>query len=196
MTDLFIKVLDMSLTGAIVTCCVILVRLLLRRAPKIWSYALWSVVLFRLLCPVTVSVPAAPLELTAPQVTHYGEHTSTVSYIPARLTEPSAPTPSFGAEVVPTAGDALSAADICAVLWLCGVAVLILYSAVAYLQLRRDLVGAMHLEGNVYLADRIGTAFVLGLWLPRIYIPSSVPARERTFILAHEKHQRYLDQLL
>ena len=188
MTDLFIKVLDMSLTGAIVTCCVILVRLLLRRAPKIWSYALWSVVLFRLLCPVAVSVPAAPLELTAPQVTHYGEHTSTVSYIPARLTEPSAPTPSFGAEVVPTAGDALSAADICAVLWLCGVAVLILYSAVAYLQLRRDLVGAMHLEGNVYLADRIGTAFVLGLWPPRIYIPSSVPARERTFILAHEKH--------
>lgn len=188
MTDLFIKVLDMSFTGAIVICCVILVRSLLRRAPKIWSYALWSVVLFRLLCPVTISVPVAPLELTAPQVTDYGEHTSAISYIPAQLTELSVPGPSLGAETAAEAGNAVSVLDICAVLWLCGIVVLALYSAVAYLQLRRELVGAMHLEGNVYLADHIGTAFVLGLWMPRIYIPSCVPARERTFILAHERH--------
>lgn len=188
MTDLFIKVLDMSFTGAIVICCVILVRSLLRRAPKIWSYALWSVVLFRLLCPVAISVPAAPLELTAPQVTHYGEYASTISYIPAQLTELSVPGPSLGVEAAAEAGNAVSVLDICAVLWLCGIVVLALYSAVAYLQLRRELVGAMHLEGNVYLADHIGTAFVLGLWMPRIYIPSCVPARERTFILAHERH--------
>ena len=188
MTELFIKVLDMSFTGAIVICCVILVRSLLRRAPKIWSYALWSVVLFRLLCPVAISVPVAPLELTAPQVTHYGEYASTISYIPAQLTELSVPGPSFGAETAAEAGNAVSVLDICAVLWLCGIVVLALYSAVAYLQLRRELVGAMHLEGNVYLADHIGTAFVLGLWMPRIYIPSCVPARERTFILAHERH--------
>ena len=188
MTDLFIKVLDMSFTGAIVICCVILVRSLLRRAPKIWSYALWSVVLFRLLCPVAISVPVAPLELTAPQVTHYGEYTSAISYIPAQLTELSVPGPSLGAEAAAEAGNAVSVLDICAVLWLCGIVVLALYSAVAYLQLRRELVGAMHLEGNVYLADHIGTAFVLGLWMPRIYIPSCVPARERTFILAHERH--------
>ena len=188
MTDLFIKVLDMSFTGAIVICCVILVRSLLRRAPKIWSYALWSVVLFRLLCPVAISVPVAPLELTAPQVTHYGEYASTISYIPAQLTELSVPGPSLGAEAAAEAGNAVSVLDICAVLWLCGIVVLALYSAVAYLQLRRELVGAMHLEGNVYLADHIGTAFVLGLWMPRIYIPSCVPARERTFILAHERH--------
>ena len=146
MTDLFIKVLDMSFTGAIVICCVILVRSLLRRAPKIWSYALWSVVLFRLLCPVAISVPVAPLELTAPQVTHYGEYASTISYIPAQLTELSVPGPSLGAEAAAEAGNAVSVLDICAVLWLCGIVVLALYSAVAYLQLRRELVGAVHLE--------------------------------------------------
>ena len=188
MTELFTKVLDMSLTGAIVTCCVILVRLALRRAPKIWSYVLWSVVLFRLLCPVAISVPVVPLELTGPQVTCYGEYTSTVSYIPAQRAELPAAAAPFTEEALQRADNSVTVMEIGAVLWLCGIAVLMLYSAVVYLQLRKDLVGAMRLEGNVYLADHIGTPFVLGLWRPRIYIPSSVPVRERTFILAHEKH--------
>ena len=188
MTELFTKVLDMSLTGAIVTGCVILVRLALRRAPKIWSYVLWSVVLFRLLCPVAISVPVAPLELTGPQVTYYGEYTSTVSYIPAQRAELPAAAAPFTEEALQKADNSVTVMEIGAVLWLCGIAVLMLYSAVVYLQLRKDLVGAMRLDRNVYLADHIGTPFVLGLWRPRIYIPSSVPVRERTFILAHEKH--------
>jgi len=188
MTEMFAKVLDMSLTGSIVTCCVILVRFALRRAPKIWSYALWGVVLFRLMCPVAFSVPAAPLSLASPQVTYYGEYTSTVSYIPAQLTQPANSGFPFEEAAVQQSAAAVSAMDIGAVLWLCGIGVMILYSAVSYLQLRRDLIGAMSLEGNVYLADHIGTPFVLGLWRPGIYIPSCVPVRERTFILAHEKH--------
>lgn len=188
MTELFTKVLDMSLTGAIVTCFVILVRLALRRAPKIWSYALWGVVLFRLLCPVAFSVPAAPLSLASPQVTYYGAYTSTVSYIPAQLTQPSRSGHPFAEAAVQQSAEAVSAMDIGAVLWLCGIGVMILYSAVSYLQLRRDLIGGMNLEGNVYLADHIGTPFVLGLWSPAIYIPSCVPVRERFFILAHERH--------
>ena len=51
--SLFIQVLNMSLTGSLMILAVLLVRLLLRKAPKIFSYALWIVVLFRLLCPVS-----------------------------------------------------------------------------------------------------------------------------------------------
>ena len=50
---LFIHILNMSLTGSLMILVVLLVRLLLSRAPKIFSYALWIVVLFRLLCPVS-----------------------------------------------------------------------------------------------------------------------------------------------
>ena len=188
MTDIFLKVLDMSLTGAIVCGIVILVRLFLRRAPKIWSYILWSVVLFRFLCPVSLSVPAAPLELAAPQVTHYGEHTTTVSYIPAQLAERSFTEGLLLEAASREYAKAVSVADICAVLWLCGISVLVLSGVVSYLRMHRDLVGAMHLEENIYLADHIGMPFVLGLMWPRIYIPSFIPVRERTFILAHEKH--------
>ena len=49
------KLLNMSLTGAITIICVLLLRLLLKKAPKVISYALWGVVLFRLLCPVSIT---------------------------------------------------------------------------------------------------------------------------------------------
>jgi len=51
--SLFIKILKMSLTGSIVILVVLLIRLLLRRAPRKYSYFLWSVVGFRLACPVS-----------------------------------------------------------------------------------------------------------------------------------------------
>ena len=57
LTAVFSEVLRMSLTAAAVILCILPVRLLLRRAPAVWRYALWAVVLFRLLCPV--SIPAS-----------------------------------------------------------------------------------------------------------------------------------------
>ena len=188
MNELFLKIFDMSLTGAIVCCFVMLSRLLLRRAPKIWSYILWSVVLFRFLCPVSFSVSAAPLELAAPQVTYYGEHASTVSYIPAQQMELIRTGSILGEGSGREAVNAVTAVDVCAVLWLFGICVMVLSGAVSYVQLRKRLVGAMHVEGNVYLADHIGMPFVLGLMWPRIYIPSDVPILERAFILAHERN--------
>lgn len=50
---MFITILNMSITASYVAICLILVRIILRKAPKIFSYALWSVVLFRLICPLT-----------------------------------------------------------------------------------------------------------------------------------------------
>ena len=55
MTSIFLQILNMSLTGSAVILLVLAARLMLKRSPKIFSYALWSVVLFRLLCPVSLS---------------------------------------------------------------------------------------------------------------------------------------------
>ena len=63
MDKLFSAVLNMSLTGSLVILPVLLVRLLLKRFPKIFSYALWSVVLFRLLCPLSLSAPVSFLKV-------------------------------------------------------------------------------------------------------------------------------------
>ena len=61
MKEAFLQILNMSLTGSAVILLVLAARLLLKRAPKIFSYALWGVVLFRLLCPVSLSASVSML---------------------------------------------------------------------------------------------------------------------------------------
>lgn len=61
MTDIFIKVIEMSVTASIVIGVVMVLRLFLRKAPKVFSYALWAAALFRLLCPISFELPSAPI---------------------------------------------------------------------------------------------------------------------------------------
>ncbi|MFR2604341.1 MAG: M56 family metallopeptidase [Waltera sp.] len=66
--ELLPKILNMSLTASVISVTVIILRLLLKRAPKVYSYMLWSVVLFRLLCPITINTPLSVLGLFDPQL--------------------------------------------------------------------------------------------------------------------------------
>ena len=77
MQAIFTRILNMSLTGSIVIAVVLLARLMLKRAPKIYSYALWAVVLFRLLCPLSITAGLSVLK-PLPVTTTPG--ISTVSY--------------------------------------------------------------------------------------------------------------------
>jgi hypothetical protein len=71
------EILNMSLTASIVILFVLVARLLLKKAPKIFSYALWAIVLFRLVCPVSFSSEFSLLSLfNAPPATN-----GTVAYI-------------------------------------------------------------------------------------------------------------------
>ena len=75
-------VLNMSLTANVIIGCVLLARLALRRAPRIFSYALWTVVLFRLLCPVSLSAEFSLLGLLDTPTQGSGQHTTAVEYVP------------------------------------------------------------------------------------------------------------------
>lgn len=196
MEVLFSQVLNMSLTASVVILCVMAARLLLKKAPKIFSYALWAVVLFRLLCPVSLTAPVSVLEVTSPQVTDT-EGVSIVYYEPvgSALEEiswqdaPVQPEPVSVEKLEHRQADTAPAVmDIVSAVWLAGVGIMALYSAAVYLNLRRNLVGAMPWRGNAYLADHIDSPFVLGILRPRIYLPSDTPVTERRYIIAHERH--------
>ena len=74
---------------------------------------------------------------------------------------------------------------------------MLLYGFASLLRLRRRLVGTARLRDNVYLADHIPTAFVLGVFRPRIYLPSSLSVEEQRYILLHEQaHIRRGDHLV
>ena len=196
MSNLFSQVLNMSMTGSVVILLVMLARLILKRAPKIFSYALWSVVLFRLLCPVAFTAPVSVLNALEPEVQEASESTSVVYFLPAEVGQASdftfVPAENQSGTDSVQAGksehthlDLMTAASY---VWLVGSGIMILYSVIQYIRLRGKLVGAMAYRGNVYRADYIDTPFVMGIFSPKIYLPSDVPMNERKYIIAHERH--------
>lgn len=210
MEALFLKVLSMSAIAAVVVLVVLLARLPLRRAPKVFSYALWTVVLFRLLCPLSFESAFSVLPAVQSQPTADGQRVAHVytgvavvnspvnDYLsghpyPADLLDGPAP----GADTAEgsAAVDWMTAA---VAAWLAGAAILLGYSVLSMLRLRRKLVGSVPLEGekDVRLADHIPSAFVLGLFRPKIYLPSDLPEGERDYVLLHERtHIRRFDHV-
>lgn len=189
MAELFSQILNMSLTGSVVIVAVILVRVCMRKLPKIFSYVLWSVVLFRLLCPVSISGPGSLLELLKPKVQETTDTISVVSYLPVpeELPEFQFVPADVSENQLAAAPKEVYATDVFGWIWIAGVSGMVLYGAAQYLLLCKRLVGAIRYRGNVYLADHIDTAFVMGTLVPKIYIPSHVPAKERKYIIAHER---------
>ncbi len=190
MQIVFARILNMSLTGSIVIAVVLLARLFLKRAPKIYSYALWAVVLFRLLCPLSITAGLSVLK-PLPVTTTPG--ISTVSYRPvAQAVREDIPAPIQQEVVSPQPAEQpeakLAPMQVAAYIWLGGASVMAVYSIVQYLILRRRLAETVLLRGEIYLADSISSPFVMGILRPRIYLPSSTPMEERRFIVAHERH--------
>lgn len=200
------KILNMSLTAGIVTIFVLLARILLKKAPKIFSYALWAVVLFRLVCPVSFSSEFSLLGIfNAPAATN-----GSVTYIPADIVHTEYPQVNLPLPMISEAingslpqGEEQLAADpleglmaIATLLWLFGIAAMLIYSAVSLLQLRRRLIGAVCLRENIYLADHIAAPFVIGVIRPKIFLPSVLAEQEQRYIILHEQtHIRRFDHI-
>ena len=218
MHRLFPIVCNMSLTASVVILAVLAVRLLLRRAPKVFSYALWAVVLFRLLCPVSVTSAVSLLGALGAPAQERSAVTSVVEYVPADIVRnmapavtplPQEPFPAEPGENIVSTAPSVTQPDaapvsplsgpvaVLTLTWLTGMALLLLYSVVSLLRLRRRLVGAVRLEDNIYLADYIPSPFVMGLFRPKIYLPSTLTETERGYILRHEQyHLRRRDHVV
>lgn len=203
----FPKLLNMSLTASVVIVFVLLLRLFLKKAPKIISYALWGLVLFRLLCPISLESGLSLFGLVNAPVTPSGTLTSSIEYIPGDLVQAESPSvvlPAPDAEESilqgveqPVSGAAETPVVFAAYIWVTGVLGMGLYGVLSYLRLRRKLVTASPLRENIYLVDEISSPFVLGLLHPKIYLPSSLGVRELPYIVMHEQHHiRRLDHLV
>jgi beta-lactamase regulating signal transducer with metallopeptidase domain len=197
--ETFIQVLNMSLTASSIIVFVLVARLLLKKAPKIFSYALWSVVFFRLLCPISFESMFSFLPINASSIstnTVYSETPQISTGIAAvdNAINPILPAPTNGAS---EDNPLLIAATIGEGLWLLGVVILLLYSIVSFLRLRKRLIGAVKLQGNIFLADHIASPFVIGLFHPKIYLPSTLAEQEQSYIILHEQtHIRRFDHVM
>lgn len=203
--DAFISILNMSITASYVAIAVIIARLLLRKTPKVFSYALWSVVLFRLICPFSFSSAFSLLGFI-----HSAQTSTSPQYIPQDIGMMAARTVDTGVDSVNTAFNAsLPAATPFAsvnpmqvlitlgtLIWFIGVAVLLIYAVISYLRLKKQISMATLVSDNVYETDLIQNPFVCGFVRPKIYLPLSLTGREREYILCHEQtHIKRLDYL-
>ena len=73
------------------------------------------------------------------------------------------------------------------IVWLAGLLVILIYSADAYLKLHTKLICCRKLTDNIYLADDIVVPFVMGIWRPRIYLPSGIAKENLSYVIAHEQ---------
>ena len=210
MQAIFQTLLHMSLTGGVVIFAVLLARLMLMKAPKKFAYALWAVVLFRLLCPVSFSVELPfQTRMEAPQLTEYLQSAPEMIKTPA--VQPTAPqthaeaaaavksdagtpAPAVSQQSVPAETQlqapqktALPWTQVCVYIWLAGAAGMLIYSAASLLRLKQRLKAAAPLRENLYLAD-VDTPFVLGLVRPKIYLPEGLSEQETEYIVLHERH--------
>ncbi|MFF2483789.1 M56 family metallopeptidase [Paenibacillus sp. NPDC058071] len=200
MSELFLSVLNMSLTASYVVLVVILFRLLLKKAPKVISYALWAVVAFRLAVPFTFESVFSLLPRNSER-----------NPIPQDIMYQQSPQINSGIEVVdtfvsgtlpaPAVGDSVNPLQIYIQLgssiWILGMAALLIYSVVSVLMLKRQLKHAQFIEQNIYEAKNLKTPFVLGFIRPKIYLPAGIQAEERSYILLHEQtHIKRYDHIL
>jgi len=200
MGNLFISVLNMSITASYVILIVIIIRLLLKKAPKVISYALWSVVGFRLLIPFSFKSVFSLM----PRKTNPVPISNEIIYQQSLQIDNGIRV--FGSLAneplrVANTGAGISLLQIFiefgAYIWMLGMIILLVYSFVSILVLRRQLKAARLIEKNIFEATGLQTPFVLGLIRPKIYLPVGLKDDERDYILLHEQiHIRRKDHII
>ncbi len=213
MEDLFISVLNMSLTASYVIAAIMLARLFLKKTPKVISYILWAVAGFRLMFPFSFESVFSLIPFKSqpiPQTAALGENVSFGSAAGAALRSVGdAANGGLGTVTVylgktadgyPVTTEAYHSEVwlmFGSYLWLIGIATLLIYSVVSIILLKRRLRGAVLTEGDIYEAENLKTPFVLGFFRPKIYIPSGLSAEEKSYIILHERtHIRRFDHVV
>ncbi len=214
MSGFFLEVINMSLTASYVIIAVLFIRLLLKKSPKIFSYVLWTFVLFRLLCPMTIESPFSLLpknsdtarsfvnaqmqdrkitvdtnNLTDGQTIDMINQTNVNSIGNIKSVTKNAPV-TYKTET----GYNIFFISLFTIIWITGMIILFMHALYNYFKLKNKLTTATIVKNNVYSTDRIMTPFVLGVIQPRIYIPSHILESEMEYILLHEqKHINRFD---
>lgn len=190
MADVFIKTLNMGIAASWLILAVVVLRILLKRAPKRFRLLLWAVVGLRLVLPVSIesALSLVPSAQTLPEGVMYAAAPELNTGI-AALNDAINPafTAAFAPEPAASANPLQVLLPVASVIWLAGAAVMLLWALVSWLRLRRRVAEAVRLEGNMFESERVASPFVLGLIRPRIYLPFGLDEGAREQVLTHER---------
>lgn len=199
MTELFLNFVNMSISAGWIVLTVIILRLLLKKAPKWISVLLWGIVALRLICPFSIE--------------------SELSLIPSTQTinpefalnpvEIDSGVPIIDSVINPVIGNATVTVQpekdvnlfhiimpYLAGLWLVGIVVLSAYTAISYIRLKRKIGTAVLYKDNIFQSESVVSPFVLGIIKPKIYLPFNMNESDTEYVIAHENaHIKRKDHL-
>ena len=190
MSELFLKIVNMSISASWVVIAVLTLRFCLKKAPKWVNVLLWGIVAVRMVFPFSIEsvlslIPSA--ETISPSIM-MEQSPSVQTGVPALN---HVINPVISGSFTPAPGASANPLQIwipvLAGIWLFGIAALFLYSAVSYWRLRRKVCEAVILRGNIYQSEKVGSPFVLGIIRPKIYLPYHMDSREMDHVIAHEQ---------
>ena len=189
MDDVFLKIVNLSISASWLILAVLVLRVVLKKAPKWVMPLLWGVVALRLVCLFSIEsalslIPSAetiPSEIVT-------ETREPVLYEQATLDIVTNPTPPSAAEVPAGVSRQQAQVDfnIYSVLWLAGMAALLVHALVSAGKLKRKLATAILLRDNIYESEFVDSPFVFGVVKPNIYLPMHMDEGTAAYVIAHE----------
>lgn len=189
MDDVFLKLVNLSISASWLILAVLVLRVVLKKAPKWVMPLLWGVVALRLVCPFSIEsalslIPSAetiPSEIVT-------ETREPVLYEQATLDIVTNPTLPSAAEVPVGVSRQQAQVDfnIYSVLWFAGMAALLVHALVSAGKLKRKLATAILLRDNIYESEFVNSPFVFGVVKPNIYLPMHMDEGTAAYVIAHE----------
>ena len=190
MSEAFLKLVNMSISASWLVLAVLVFRLILKKAPKWVNVLLWGIVAIRLICPFSIEsalslIPST--ETVSPEIMmDWTPEISTGIETLDRVVNPVIST-SFAPEPSASANPLQILIPIAANIWLLGVLVMLIYTAVSYISLQRKLRTAVILRNHIFQCETVQSPFVLGVFRPRIYLPYAIEGQNLYHVVAHEQ---------
>ena len=217
MSSFFLEIVNMSISASWIVLAVLLLRLLLKKAPKWITVLLWGIVAVRLICPISIEsamslMPSSETINTDIMVEGNSmvEHDSVVEYKP--LIDTGVPIindavnpiieENFSSEPeIKPQGDIRvtplkSIIPVLSWVWVAGMVVMLAYTIFSYLNVKNKISTAVLLRQNIFQSENVVSPFVLGVVKPRIYLPFDMDEQDMEHVIAHENaHIRRKDHL-
>ena len=204
MGEIFLKLLNLSITASWLILAVLGIRLLFRKIPKWITCLLWGVVAIRLIFPFSIESafslqPSAEPIRTSTMVE--GELIPYVPFVDSNIgvvenTVNPLLAEAFAYQETESVAPLQVFIGIAGSVWLSGMVVLLIFALVSMIKLRLRVREAVRYKENIYICDAVKSPFILGIIKPRIYLSSALSEEEMDYIIAHERaHLKRKDHL-
>ena len=190
MNELFLKIINMSISASWLVLAVLILRFVLKKAPKWVNVLLWGIVAVRLICPFSFEsalslIPSAetiPLNIGMDTTPTINSGINAIN---------NAVNPIISQSNTPMAGASINPLQITIgvyeYIWIFGMIALALYTAISYWRLRRKVDTAIRYKDNIFQSENVNSSFVLGIIKPRIYLPFNMNEQDLEHVVAHEQ---------